>query len=163
MIIASSSIPPVPADAFDGWPEAARLRAAGDAVWANDPEPSPRLTRAAAITGAPANVWRPQARAEYLSRLRTVRFSADWALALRAGVLPPARPENSQARLASLGTPILLLHGRQDMTFPVTLAEDAATEMANARAVILDQAGHMAHIDDPRGWLTAVTSFLAEG
>jgi pimeloyl-ACP methyl ester carboxylesterase len=42
------------------------------------------------------------------------------------------------------------------------LAEQVAAQVTSARAVILDQAGHMAHIDDPAGWLTAVASFLAE-
>jgi pimeloyl-ACP methyl ester carboxylesterase len=32
--------------------------------------------------------------------------------------------------------------------------------MPNARAVVLDQAGHMAHIDQPRGRLQAITDFL---
>jgi pimeloyl-ACP methyl ester carboxylesterase len=56
----------------------------------------------------------------------------------------------------------VLLHGWQDMTFPAALAEQVAAQVTSARAVILDQAAHMAHIDDPDGWLIAVASFLAE-
>jgi pimeloyl-ACP methyl ester carboxylesterase len=59
------------------------------------------------------------------------------------------------------GTPILLLHGRHDMTFPVVLAEQAEILLDNATAVVLSQAGHMAHIDQPADWLTAVANFTA--
>jgi len=160
LIIASSSVMPVPDDAYDDWPEAARLQAAGEALWADDPDPSPQLTRADALAGIPANVWRPEARAEYRSRLEGVRFTAEWARPYLAGTLPPARPEHAADRLAALNLPILLLHGRQDMTFPAALAEQAASAIPHARAVVIDQAGHMAHIDQPGQWLAAVTAFL---
>ena len=160
MIIASSSIPPVPDDAYADWPEAAELQKAGIQVWAEDPKPTPELTRAAAIAGIPSNVWRPEAREEYRRRLDAVRFTAEWSRPWAAGTLPPIRPEDSLARLAALAIPILLLHGRQDMTFPAALAEHTAAELPNARAVILDAAGHMAHIDQPEAWIGAVRDFL---
>ncbi len=160
LIIASSSIPPVPEDAFDNWPEVAELQEADHRLWAGNPEPTPELTRADAIAGILANVWRPEAREEYRRRLDAVQFTAEWSRPWVAGNLPPIRPENSLERLTALATPILLLHGRQDMTFPAQLAEHTAAEMPNARAVILDQAGHMAHIDQPAAWIRAVNEFL---
>lgn len=161
LIIASSSIPPVPDDSYEHWPEVAQLQAVGHALWADNPEPSPELTRADALAGIPANVWRPEARPEYRRRLQQVRFTAEWARPWLEGSLPSARPHNSLERLAALDLPILLLHGRQDMTFPAALAEQSATAIPHARAVILDQAGHMAHIDQPEAWLDAITTFLA--
>lgn len=160
LIIASSSIQPVPDNAYANWPEVAELQEAGHQLWAGDPEPTPELTRADAIAGIPANVWRPEAREEYRRRLDAVHFTAEWSKPWVAGTLPPIRPENSLERLAALAIPILLLHGRQDMTFPATLAEHAATEMPKTRAVILDQAGHMAHIDQPERWIEAIKEFL---
>ncbi|HZP50091.1 alpha/beta hydrolase, partial [Actinocrinis sp.] len=77
-----------------------------------------------------------------------------------AGTLPSARPEHAADRLAALGLPILLLHGRQDMTFPAALAEQAASAIPLARAVVIDQASHVAHIDQPDQWLAAVGTFL---
>jgi pimeloyl-ACP methyl ester carboxylesterase len=55
---------------------------------------------------------------------------------------------------------MLLLQGRQDMAFPVELADQAAALIPSATTVILDQAGHMAHIDQPTAWLAAVAAFL---
>ncbi|WP_433244888.1 alpha/beta fold hydrolase [Streptosporangium sp. CA-135522] len=160
LIIASSSVLPAPPDAFDGWREREERLALEAAVW-SDPELSgPELTRAAAIAGAGANVWRPEVLPAYLDRLADVRFSAEWVRSLRAGTLPSARHPDAVQRLTALGTPLLLLHGRQDMTFPVSLAEETAKLMPTARAVVIEEAGHMAHVDQPRTWLDAVADFL---
>ncbi|GAA2825144.1 alpha/beta hydrolase [Nonomuraea rubra] len=180
LVIASSSVLPVPPNAFAGWPERDRRTAAAAAVWSNaaptgrdqaasDPAASdpagadptgPELTRAAAFAGAEADVWRAEALDGYRDRLARVRFSAEWLRPWRAGKLPGARPGDAAARLAALGVPILLLHGRQDMTFPAAQAERAAELIPRARAVLLDEAGHMAHVDRPRAWLEAVAAFL---
>lgn len=160
LIIASSGILPVPPDAFDGWPERAERRAAEAAVWADPTLSGPELTRAAAVASARANVWRPEALADYLDRVTRIHFTAEWLRPLRAGILPAARPEDSARRLAAAGHPLLLLHGRQDMIFPAALVQDAATLIPSAKAVVLEEAGHMAHIDQPREWLNAVDRFL---
>ncbi|WP_326825541.1 alpha/beta fold hydrolase [Streptosporangium sp. NBC_01756] len=161
LIVASSSVLPVPPDAFDGWHERAERLALEAAVW-SDPELSgPELTRAAAVAAAEANVWRPEALPAYLDRLADVRFSAEWARSWRAGTLPSARHRDAAQRLAALGIPLLLLHGRQDMIFPVALAEETAKLIPAARAVVIEEAGHMAHVDQPRAWLDAVTGFLS--
>ncbi|MCP3803155.1 alpha/beta hydrolase [Allokutzneria sp. A3M-2-11 16] len=162
LIIASSSVLPVPADAFSRWPEREERMAAEAAVW-SDPELSgPELTRAAAVAGAPANVWRPEALPGYLRRLEAVRFSAEWLRPWRAGTLPSPRCEDAAKRLAALDIPVLLVQGRQDMVFPAALAERAAALIPSARAVVLDEAGHMAHVDQPEGWLAAIEDFTAD-
>ncbi len=161
LAVASSSVLPVPADAFDGWREREERRAAEADVWSDPSLSGPALTRAAAVAGAPANVWRPEALPEYLRRLDAVRFSAEWMRPWRAGTLPSPRCENAAQRLAALDIPLLLLHGRQDMIFPAALAEQVAAIIPSARAVILHDAGHMAHVDQPREWLAAVEEFTA--
>ncbi|MDT0266993.1 alpha/beta hydrolase [Streptomyces sp. DSM 44915] len=160
LVIASSTVLPVPADAYDDWPERAERRAPEARVWADPTLDGPALTRAAAVAGAPANVWRAAALPDYLARLARVRFTAEWLGPFRAGTLPPALPTDAAGRLAALGLPTLLLHGRQDMVFPAALAERAARRIPTARAVLLDEAGHMAHVDQPTAWLAAVTDHL---
>jgi pimeloyl-ACP methyl ester carboxylesterase len=160
LIIASSSIAPVAPGAFAGWAERDRRVAAEAAAWSDPGLSGPGRTRAAAIAGAPANVWRPDALPGYLARLARIRFSAEWARPWRAGTLPPAYCDDAAGRLASLGIPILLLHGRHDMTVPAALAQQAAALIPAAHAVILEDAGHMAHIDQPGPWIDAVSQFL---
>jgi len=153
LIVASSSISPVP--------QPAQLREDGDSAWRKLLEdPTDENTRLHAIASIPADVWRPESREELRRRLEAVKFSAEWARPLIAGILPAARPDESEARLAALGIPILLLQGRQDTTFPAALAERTAAQIPNARAAVIDQAGHMAHIDQSEVWLGAITEFL---
>lgn len=158
--MASASLLPVPPDAFDGWRERAERQAAEAAVWSDPSLPETGLARAAAVAGAPGNVWRLEAIPGYLEMLAGVRFGAEWLRPYRAGTLPPARPDDAVARLAALGLPVLLLQGRQDMGFPASLTAEAAGMIPSARAVILEEAGHMAHIDQPEAWLAAVAGFL---
>ena len=160
LVLASTSVLPVEEAQFGDWPERTARRAAEAAVWSGPPLPGPEWTRAAALAGAPANVWRPGSLTGYLDRLAAVRFSAEWLGPWRAGTLPSARLPDPVARLAATGMPVLLLHGRQDMVFPAVLAGRAAALLPDARAVLLDEAGHMAHVDSPAAWLAAVGEFL---
>jgi len=79
----------------------------------------------------------------------------------RAGLLPSPRLEDPIESLNRTGIPVMLLHGKQDMTFPAILTAQAEIVLDNAVAVVLDQAGHMAHIDQPTDWLRAVADFTA--
>jgi pimeloyl-ACP methyl ester carboxylesterase len=158
LVVASSSVLPVPETWT--WAERDRRRAAESAVWSDGRLSGADLTRAAAVAGARANVWREAALPDYLARLERVRFTAEWAGPFLAGTLPPARCDDAADRLAALDIPILLLHGRQDMTFPVALVERTTALIPTARAVILDEAGHMAHVDQPEQWITAISEFL---
>jgi len=161
LIVASSSVLPVPPDAFAGWAERAERVAAETAVWADAMLTGPAFTRAAAMAGARANVWRPESLPDYLRRLSEVHFTAEWLRPYRAGMLPSPWLTDPIAGLSAAGRPVLLLHGEQDMTFPAVLAGQAAARIALATALVLAEAGHMAHIDDPRAWLAAVRRFLA--
>ncbi|MFI7272751.1 alpha/beta fold hydrolase [Streptomyces sp. NPDC049879] len=157
LVVASSSVLPVPPDAYGDLPE----RAAEAAVWADPSLSGPALTRAAAVAGARANVRRAEALPHYLRLLDGVRFSAEWLRPLRAGTLPSPRVPDAAARLAALGVPLLLLHGRQDLVFPASLVEETVRLIPSARGVVLEEAGHMAHIDQPDAWLAAVADHLA--
>jgi pimeloyl-ACP methyl ester carboxylesterase len=161
LIIASSSVLPVPPRAFEGWAERERRAEAARRAWSDPALSGPDLTRAAAIAQAPADLWRQDAMPGYLARLRQVRFSAEWLRPWRTGTLPPAHHDDAAPRLAALGIPILLLHGWQDMTVPAALAQQAAALIPAARAVIIPDAGHMTHVDQPEQWIAAVGDFLA--
>lgn len=155
LVVASSSVPPLPPDAFDDWPERAERLAK---IRTEPGLTGAEANRADAIAAAPVNVWR--ALPDYLDRVAAIRFSGDWWQPWQAGLLPPVRVPDAEWRLAELGVPVLLLHGRQDMTFPAALAEQTAVRNPWATAVVLDEAGHMAHIDQPTAWLTALIDFL---
>ena len=126
------------------------------------------LAQRLAVT-APARVRRliiasssigPVPAGAFADRLSAVNFSGDWLAPWRAGTLPPAHVPAAAQRLALLGVPVLLLHGEHDMTTPAALIIRAAARIPDATAVIIGDAGHMAHIDQPTRWLAAITRFL---
>ncbi|WP_278265592.1 alpha/beta hydrolase [Nocardia sp. AG03] len=160
VIIASSSVLPVPPDAYPDTPHQRSIRAAENAVWSDLSRTGPARTEAAARAGARSNLARASAARGYHRRLSRIRFSADWANARDAGALRSPRLAHPVERLSATGLPILLLHGRHDLTFPAGLAVEAAARIPGARAVVLERAAHMAHIDQPRRWLAEVSAFL---
>ncbi len=57
--------------------------------------------------------------------------------------------------------PALVVVGRQDLVTPPARAEEIATDIANARLVVIEECGHMAPLEKPaevsaalRRWLT---------
>ncbi|MEV6604208.1 alpha/beta hydrolase [Kutzneria sp. NPDC051319] len=156
LVVASSSVLPVP----PGPPRAGVLSDANRAAVPPDLSGA-EANRAAALAAASVDVWRPEARADYLARVAAIRFSGDWWHPWTAGTLPPVRVPSASSRLTALGLPLLLLHGLYDTTFPASLATQTAAANPAARAVILDSAAHMAHIDQPTAWLAALADFLA--
>ncbi|RJL35598.1 alpha/beta fold hydrolase [Bailinhaonella thermotolerans] len=155
LIVASSAVLPVPEDAFEGWEEYERRKAAHPSSWDTSPLEGAELTWAEAFAAAPLNVWRKESLPEYLRRLEQVTFTGSYLRPWREGRLPSAQYPDAAERLS--GMPLFLLHGRYDMTFPASLVP--LTPCTDA--VVLDEAGHMAHIDQPEAWLAAVTRFLA--
>ncbi|MDX8048060.1 alpha/beta hydrolase [Lentzea sp. BCCO 10_0798] len=159
LIVSGSSVLPVPPDAFEGWAERDEIMARQDEPWQRVGL-SPEDVRAEAFAAAPANIWRAEAMPGYLRRLEEVRFGTEWLRQLQAGILVTPRLPDAAQRIAALDIPVLLLHGRYDMTFPVSLVQPTLDLIPRARAVVLEDAGHMLHVDDPDGYLRAVREFL---
>jgi pimeloyl-ACP methyl ester carboxylesterase len=162
LIIASSSLYPLPADAFHGWVERDTRLAVAPMRWPTASGLSyAGQVRADAIAQAPLNIWREDMLPAYLERLADVHFTGEWLRCWQKGILSPALPPAAARRLAALRIPVLILHGALDMIFPADLARRAADRIPGARAVIVQDAGHMTHVDQPGHWLAAVADFLA--
>jgi pimeloyl-ACP methyl ester carboxylesterase len=161
LIIASSSILTRDQDALMRLGVGTRSNAEQQ-IWSDPVLTGSEKVRAAAIAAADVDVCSAGARADYLKRVSEIRFTDEWAQPWQAGVLPPAGLENAITRLSATRIPTLLLHGRSDLRFPVSHALEGAERLPNARAVVIDQAAHMTHIDQPEAWLAAVQTFLNE-
>jgi len=71
-----------------------------------------------------------------------------------------ARPD-SRRLLVEIDVPTVVIVGRQDQATPLSRAQEMATDIANARLVIIEECGHMAPLEKPaevsaalRRWLT---------
>jgi pimeloyl-ACP methyl ester carboxylesterase len=103
----------------------------------------------------------PPFRERMLSWGRDRFGSADYK---SAGVLRPTlvRVVNEDLRplLASVKVPVLLIWGSEDTEVPLSVAEEAMDELADARLVTLEGAGHFPFLDQPESFAEAVTTFL---
>jgi len=68
---------------------------------------------------------------------------------------------DSRPLLVEIERPAVVIVGRQDLVTPVARAEEMATDIANARLVVVEDCGHMAPLEKPaevsvalRRWLT---------
>ncbi len=68
---------------------------------------------------------------------------------------------DSRLLLVEVEVPAVVIVGRQDLTTPVHQAEQMATDIANARLVVLEECGHVSPLERPaevsaalRRWLT---------
>jgi len=68
--------------------------------------------------------------------------------------------EDWRPALAAVKAPVLLIWGTEDTEVPLRVAEEAMTEIPDARLVTLEGAGHFPFLDQPEAFAEAVTSFL---
>lgn len=62
--------------------------------------------------------------------------------------------------VGSISVPTLCIGGDQDGSTPPTLVNELASKIGGARAVIIDDAGHLPNIEQPRAYAEALEEFL---
>ena len=67
-----------------------------------------------------------------------------------------------RAAVAKVTAPVLVIHGVADV-IPVRGSEDWARSYPNSRLLLIEGAGHLAHVEQPNVFFTAVEEFLAGG
>jgi pimeloyl-ACP methyl ester carboxylesterase len=75
-------------------------------------------------------------------------------------MLRAAVPDDPPRVLREWGGPVLLVHGAREMGFPVGVARRLHAEVQGSTLVEGPEAAHMAHFDNPSGWLGAIRAFL---
>jgi pimeloyl-ACP methyl ester carboxylesterase len=85
-----------------------------------------------------------------------------WAMGATGKFTWPIPDRGLRARLHRLSAPVLLVWGREDRLIPVGYVEDWQNELADSRAVILDDCGHVPQVERPTETLAAVQRFLLE-
>lgn len=166
LILASTTAYADLAQYLDGWPEyERRLQMDVRPAWAaacptGDDSDAVHATVQWAVEAAPTAIWNLDRLGEYLQLLEKVSFSGEWLGPLREGRLHPWRPADPEQTLRDFDGPVLILHGAQDMGFPVQVAQRLHQAVPTTRLRVIDQAGHMAHFDQPDAWSSAVLDFL---
>ncbi len=65
-------------------------------------------------------------------------------------------------RLAVIKQPTLVLWGREDKLIPLSFGERFHKEIAGSRLRIIDNCGHMPHVECPKEFATAALQFLSD-
>lgn len=77
-------------------------------------------------------------------------------------VAKATRAYNVRAELGRLELPTLIVWGRDDRITPTDVAEEFASELPNARLVLLDACGHAPPIEQPGPFSRILRDFLSE-
>jgi len=152
-------------DAWDAYQQRndAAMRAKLAAILAAPDLSDEERTRRMALLTCPLDVADLARLPELRAVLARVAFSGEWMAALRAGLLGGVRHADYGERLAALGLPVLLLHGEQDMRFPVSVARRLHARLPRSELVVLPGVGHLAHIEATDAWNAAVLRFMMQG
>lgn len=122
--------------------------------------PDGALSRVMAYAGAPCDIWHLDRLDDWHRALAGVKFTSDWNAPYAAGQLRPSAPDNAESVLKNWASPILILHGVHDMTFPVSLARKLHAALPPSTLAEIPDAAHMAHFDNPQAWLASIRGFL---
>jgi proline-specific peptidase len=74
-------------------------------------------------------------------------------------VIGPLRDWDRTADLGAITMPTLITVGRHD-EIPPSCAETLRAGIADARVVVFEESGHVAHLEEPEAYLAAVRGFL---
>ncbi|MGZ0151242.1 alpha/beta fold hydrolase [Kribbella sp. WER1] len=73
----------------------------------------------------------------------------------------PNRPDQ-RALFGKIRTPVLVVAGAEDATFPVAETEEMADSIPGARFVVLEQSAHLAALESPEQVNALIDDFLAD-
>lgn len=132
---------------LDGWAEYQRRQAIEDAA-------------TGALRNSTIYVWNLDLAPTYLE-LITGLDEGDWSYERFAdGRQHPWCPGDPEQILRRCGKPILIIHGDQDMGFPVQLAERLHRAVPDSELAIIDGAAHMCQFERRETWAQAIDQFL---
>lgn len=128
-----------------------------------DPEVDPaEKTRRLAFLTVGLDVYREESLPEARAALGRVAFGGEWMRVWCAGGLNGVTYPDYGCILAERDMPVLILHGEQDMRFPVSVARRLHQALPQSRLVVLPATGHLAHIEAAGPWHAAIQTFLAD-
>jgi pimeloyl-ACP methyl ester carboxylesterase len=131
----------------------------------------PEAAKALQWNGTPSAEEAAQAALAFVYHPATPRSRLEEDLRVRRPWFPTPAGYNAQlqavldwdgrGQLSQIHTPTLVIHGQDDLVFPVSSGRLLAQQIAGARLVVLPQAGHLFTTDQPEAAHRAILEFLA--
>jgi hemoglobin len=111
-------------------------------------------------TGESVSVWDLELAPAYAELRGT--DEGDWSYERAiSGEMHPWCPTDPELVLRTSGKPVLILHGEQDMGFPVEVARRLHSAVPGSVLAVVPEAGHMCHFERPDVWSGHIRRFLA--
>lgn len=116
------------------------------------------------VLASPLN-WEPAGLTDDQKRERVTRLREWWARYKGRDLLDPRPPSGripvaTFEQLNGIRVPTLLLHGDHEMAQNQAMADSALARIPGARKVVITNAGHGAHFDNPRQFNDALLAFF---
>lgn len=106
-------------------------------------------------------VWNLDLAPAYLELIKELD-EGDWRYERVAdGTMHPWCTGDPEQILRDCDKALLILHGRQDMGFPVQLAERLHRAVPGSRLEVIDDAAHLCHFEQPELWSMIIHRFLS--
>ena len=132
-----------------------------DPVLTGPDAPDGALSRAMAYASAPCNIWHLERIGQWHRVLEGVRVQQRLERAARGRPAQARHTGRGRARTAGMGRTVLIVHGRREMSFPVSVARRLHAALPASTLAEIPDAAHMAHFDNPAAWLASIRTFLA--
>ena len=118
-------------------------------------------TRQLALTSLPLNIFDLSRLVTAQLLLHKVLFSDLWIRGYSAENMRSDSSRDYTASLRKTHVPILILHGEEDLVFPVSCATSLARELDSSRVLlkVIRNAGHLTHFEKTDDWIAAVQEF----
>ncbi|WP_167480861.1 alpha/beta fold hydrolase [Mesorhizobium waimense] len=149
---------------LDAWEERRErygaCREKADRITASPTLSAAEKARALAFDCLPLDVYDLSHIEPIKTALSAVRFSGEWTKRWLGGHRISPDDVDYETVIKLSGVPCLIIHGAKDMRFPVAVAERLHRTLPHSRLVILEQTGHLAHMEAPERWLLPVREFI---
>ena len=90
-----------------------------------------------------------------------IKFSSEWIKAFRKGVIGSENFDVAYL-INSTNKQLLIVHGQNDLRFPLSVAQKLHQNVPASELVVINGAGHLAHLEKLNEWVNAVGTFLAK-
>lgn len=120
---------------------------------------SAQKTRILALESLPLDVWDLNVLPAVREHISKIQFGGEWGRAWAAGLLAPEESDDGEW-LALSNIPTLVIHGRHDFRFPVQDLERLRHSRQTLHVQIIEDAGHLAHLEKTKEWCAEVNAFL---
>ncbi len=86
----------------------------------------------------------------------------DGAAEALAALLNPPPPTTTLPPLRALKLPTLILWGKYDRVVPPAIGDAYAKAIAGARKIVLENSGHLPHVEEPDLFTARITEFVTQ-